>query len=201
MARADERYERIQPETRAAWRRWLARNHASSPGVWFVAWKKASGRVSPPYDDMIEEALCYGWVDSRPMRIDDDRAALLFTPRKPKSVWAVTNKVRVERLIAAGKMQPAGLATIEVAKANGSWDALTSVEAMLEPDDLLHAFGRKRVARRNWDAFPSGERKRILGWIASAKRPETRAKRIEETVTLAAQNVRANVWAQKERRG
>ena len=200
MARADEQYERVQPETRAAWRRWLARNHASSPGVWVIAWKKVSGRVSPPYNDVVEEALCYGWVDSRPMRIDEERAALLYTPRKPKSVWAATNKARVERLIASGLMRPAGLATIEVAKRNGSWDTLTAVDAMTEPDDLVRAFAKQRTARKHWDAFPPGERKRILAWITMAKREETRAKRIEETVTLAAQNVRANLWVPKEQR-
>ena len=197
---ASDEYERVQPKTRAEWRRWLAKYHESAPGVWFVAWKKASGNVSPSYDDQVEEALCFGWIDSRPMRIDEDRAALLFTPRKPKSVWAATNKARVERLIAAGLMQPAGLATIEVAKQNGAWDTLGNTEAYEEPADLLAALKRDRTARRYWDAFPPGERKRILQWIVTAKRPETRAKRVEETVTLAAQNVRANLWVPKDHR-
>ncbi len=199
MAR-DESYERVQPKTRAEWRRWLAKHHDSAPGVWFVAWKKASGNASPSYDEQVEEALCFGWIDSRPQRIDDERAALLFTPRKPKSVWAATNKARVERLIAQGRMQPAGLAAIEVAKQNGSWHALTDVDAMIEPDDLVAALAREPAARGHWDAFPPGERKRLLYWITSAKRPETRAKRVEETVTQAAQNVRANAWVPKERR-
>ena len=199
MAR-DESYERVQPKTRAEWRQWLAKHHDSAPGVWFVVWKKASGNASPSYDEQVEEALCFGWIDSRPQRIDDERAALLFTPRKPKSVWAATNKARVERLIAQERMQPAGLAAIEVAKQNGSWHALTDVDAMIEPDDLVAALAREPAARRHWDAFPPGERKRLLYWITSAKRPETRAKRVEETVTQAAQNVRANAWVPKERR-
>ena len=199
MAASDE-YERVQPKTRAEWRRWLAKHHDSAPGVWFVAWKKASGNVSPSYDEQVEEALCFGWVDSRPQKVDDERAALLFTPRKPRSGWAGTNKARVERLIADGKMQPAGLAKIEAAKRDGSWDALTASEALDEPPELAAAFRRDATARRHWDAFPPGVRKAILQWITSAKRDETRAKRVEETVTLAAQNVRANQWTPKERR-
>lgn len=199
MAASNE-YERVQPKTRAEWRRWLAKHHDSAPGVWFVAWKKASGNVSPSYDEQVEEALCFGWVDSRPQKVDDERAALLFTPRKPRSGWAGTNKARVERLIADGKMQPAGLAKIEAAKRDGSWDALTASEALDEPPELAAAFRRDATARRHWDAFPPGVRKAILQWITSAKRDETRAKRVEETVTLAAQNVRANQWTPKERR-
>ena len=199
MAASNE-YERVQPKTRAEWRRWLAKHHDSAPGVWFVAWKKASGNVSPSYDEQVEEALCFGWIDSRPQKVDDERAALLFTPRKPRSGWAGTNKARVERLIADGKMQPAGLAKIEAAKRDGSWDALTASEALDEPPELAAAFRRDATARRHWDAFPPGVRKAILQWITSAKRDETRAKRVEETVTLAAQNVRANQWTPKERR-
>lgn len=199
MAASDE-YERVQPKTRAEWRRWLAKHHDTAPGVWFVAWKKASGNVSPSYDEQVEEALCFGWIDSRPQKVDEDRAALLFTPRKPRSGWAGTNKARVERLIADGEMQPAGLAKIEAAKRDGSWDALTASEALDEPAELAAAFRRDATARQHWDAFPPGVRKAILEWITSAKRDETRAKRIEETVTLAAQNVRANQWTPKERR-
>lgn len=197
---ASDAYDEVQPKTRAEWRRWLAKHHDTAPGVWFVAWKKASGNVSPSYEEAVEEALCFGWVDSRSRKIDEHRAALLYTPRKPKSGWAATNKARVERLIAEGKMQPAGLAAIEVAKANGSWGALDQSEAYEEPADLRAALKRNRDARRYWDAFPPGVRKAILAWITTAKRDETRAKRIEETVTLAAQNVRANQWTPKDRR-
>ncbi|MEI6665292.1 MAG: YdeI/OmpD-associated family protein, partial [Chloroflexota bacterium] len=197
---ASDAYERLQPKTRAEWRRWLTKHHASAPGVWVVSWKKGAPGVSPPYDEVVQEALCFGWIDSRPLRIDDERHALLYTPRKPRSVWAASNKGRVEQLIAAGKMRPAGLAAIEVAQANGSWDALTAIDANIEPDDLVAALKRNKTARKHWDAFPPGERRRIAYWITSAKRPETRAKRVEETVTLAAQNVRANVWVPKEQR-
>ncbi len=200
MARANEQFERVHPKTRAEWRRWLAKHHETSPGAWVITWKKASGQTGPSYADCVEEALCFGWIDSRPQKIDEHRTALLYTPRKPKSVWAASNKERVERLIAGGLMQPAGLATIEVAKQNGSWHALTDVDAMIEPDDLVAALNRDRTARGHWDAFPPGERKRILYWITSAKRPETRAKRVEETVALAAQNVRANQWVPKDQR-
>lgn len=189
---AGESYEEVQPKTRAEWRRWLAKHHDSAPGVWFVGWKKASGKTSPTYDEQVEEALCFGWIDSRLRPIDADRAALLFTPRRARSAWAGTNKARVERLIAEGRMQPAGLARVEAAKRDGSWDLLTAVEAMVEPDDLVAALAGNRDARRHWDAFPPSVRRQLLFWIVSAKRAETRAKRIAETVTLAAQNVRAN---------
>ncbi|MEI7925164.1 MAG: YdeI/OmpD-associated family protein [Chloroflexota bacterium] len=200
MARADEQFEQVHPKTRAEWRRWLARHHETSPGVWVITWKKASGQTGPSYADCVEEALCFGWIDSRPQKIDEHRTALLYTPRKPKSGWAGTNKERVERLLAAGQMQPAGLAKIEAAKRDGSWDALTASEALEMPPELVAAFKRDRVARGHWDAFPAGVRKAILQWITSAKRDETRVKRIEETVTLAAQNVRANQWTPKDRR-
>lgn len=148
MAASDE-YKRVQPKTRAEWRRWLARHHDSAPGVWFVAWKKSRGNVSPSYDEQVEKALCFGWVDSRPQKVNDERAALLFTPRKPRSGWAGTNKTRVERLIADGKMQPAGLAKIEAAKRDGSWDALTASEALDEPAELVAGLRRDATARRH----------------------------------------------------
>lgn len=197
---ASDAYDEVQPRTRAEWRRWLAKHHDSAPGVWFVAWKKGSGNVSPSYDDQVEEALCFGWVDSRPKKVDGERAALLFTPRKPRSGWAATNKARVERLIAGGRMHPAGLAKVEAARADGSWSALDGSEAYEEPADLVAALRRNRDAKRYWDAFPPGVRKAILQWITTAKRDETRARRIEETVTLAAQNVRANQWTPPDRR-
>ncbi|RLT27684.1 MAG: hypothetical protein DWI48_02750 [Chloroflexi bacterium] len=197
---ASDAYERLQPATRAEWRRWLTKHHTSAPGVWIVSFKKGASGVSVPYEEIVQEALCFGWIDSRPLRIDEERHALLYTPRKPRSIWAASNKARVAVLIASGKMRPAGLAAIELAQANGSWDALTAIDANIEPEDLVAALKRNKLARKYWDAFPGGERRRIAYWITSAKRPETRAKRVEETVTLAAQNVRANVWVPKEQR-
>ncbi len=172
---------------RAEWRAWLEQHHATSTGCWLVGATKASGLPAIPYEDSIEEALCFGWIDSHIRKYDGDRSILLHTPRKPRSVWSRPNKERVERLIAAGRMEPAGLAAIESAKANGMWTVLDSAEAGEVPDDLAAALQAEPGARAAFDGFAPSARKAILGWIAMAKRPETRARRIQESARLAAQ--------------
>lgn len=188
----------VHPETRAAWRRWLAANHASSTGVWAVSWKVATGRPVVPYAELVEEALCVGWVDSLANRLDDERHLLLMTPRTPRSGWSRPNKERVERLTAAGLMRPAGLAVVEAARADGSWTSLDAVEAMIEPPDLAAALDARPRARANWDGFSPSSRKAILQWIATARRPETRARRIAETAGEAAAGRKANQYVRKE---
>ncbi len=186
--------ETVHPKTRTAWRRWLERHHARADGVWLVSYKKATGKPRVDYEAAVEEALCFGWVDSKPRKLDDERTMLYFTPRKPRSGWAGSNKARVARLVAEGRMAPAGLAKVEAARHDGSWTALDAVEALDVPPDLRRALdGRARAASR-FDAFPPSVRRSILQWIASAKKPETRANRIDETARLAARNVRANQW-------
>jgi uncharacterized protein YdeI (YjbR/CyaY-like superfamily) len=182
----------VQCLTRAEWRAWLAANHATGTGVWLVTFKKASGRPYLPYDETVEEALCFGWVDSRPGKLDAERTMLYFSPRKAKSGWAKPNKIRVEKLIAAGLMTPAGQAAIDAAKKNGAWALLDAVEAMVCPPDLAKALKANPTAKKNFDAFPPSVRKAIFQWVTLAKKPETRAKRVEETVRLAERNVRAN---------
>jgi uncharacterized protein YdeI (YjbR/CyaY-like superfamily) len=182
----------VQCETRAEWRAWLQANHATSRGAWLVTWRTGSGHEALPYEEGVEEALCFGWVDSRGGRLDAERNRLYYTPRKPTSGWARTNKARVERLIAAGLMAPAGLATIERAKANGSWSMLDDVENLVEPDDLVAALAANPPAADHWKAFPPSSRRMILWWIGQAKRPETRSARIAETAARAARNERAN---------
>jgi uncharacterized protein YdeI (YjbR/CyaY-like superfamily) len=172
---------------RAEWRTWLLQNHATSTGCWLVGATKASGLPTIPYEDSIEEALCFGWIDSHVRKYDVGRSTLLHTPRKPRSVWSRPNKERVERLIAAGRMEPAGLAAIEAAKANGMWSVLESAEALEVPADLAAALQSEPGARSAFEGFAPSARKVILGWIAVAKRPETRARRIAETARLAAQ--------------
>lgn len=189
MAVSDE-YERVQPETRAAWRRWLAKHHDSAPGAWVVSWRRATGRESVPYDEIVEEALCFGWIDGTRKVLDAERSMLLLTPRKPKSTWAASNKARVERLIAAGRMRPAGLAKIEAARRDGSWSALDTIDALEVPDDLRRALGRNAAAWKHFEAFPPTVKKGFLWWIASAKRPETRVRRVASTVERAAANIR-----------
>lgn len=182
--------ERIHPETRAEWRAWLEEHHERSAGVWLVQWRAATGRRRLSYDELVEEALCFGWIDSRARRLDDDRSMITMTPRRPRSVWSRPNKERVERLIAEARMTAAGLRAVETAKANGSWEALDDVDAMIVPDDLLAALALSHQAVRHFDAFTPSAKKMILHWIKSAQREGTRKRRIEETVRLAAENRR-----------
>ena len=188
----------VQPETRAAWRQWLAEHHTQTEGVWLVLWKKASGRPLLPYEDIVEEALAFGWVDSKTNALDEHRSMLWMAPRKPGSLWSAPNKRRIERLQAAGLMAPAGMAKVLAAQQDGSWVGLDAVEALHTPPDLAAAFERYPGAADHFAAFPRSARRAVLEWIVQAKRPETRARRIDETARLAQQNVRANQWRPKE---
>lgn len=188
--------EKVQPKSRAEWRAWLEKNHATSPGVWFVYFKKSAGKVGPSYDDMVEEALCFGWIDSIQRGLDAQRTMLKFTPRKPKSVWSKINKGRIGRLKRLRLMTPAGMAKVDAAKRDGSWNALNEIDKMTVPPDLKAALAANPSAAKHYDAFPPSSKKIILTWIASAKRPETRAKRVSETVRQAAKNLKANHYRQ-----
>lgn len=179
---------------RMQWREWLQNHHAQPDGVWLVMWKKASGRAMLTYDDVVEEALCFGWIDSKPNKLDEDRSLLWIAPRKPGTGWSRLNKSRVESLIANQQMTPAGLAKVEAAKADGSWMALDAVENLEIPDDLRNALAHSIGATGYFDAFPRSVKRSILEWIGNAKTAETRAKRIAETAKLAAINERANQW-------
>jgi uncharacterized protein YdeI (YjbR/CyaY-like superfamily) len=181
----------VHAETREAWRAWLHMNHATATSAWLVSWRRGHG-PAVDYGEAVEEALCFGWVDSKLQVMDEGRSRLYFAPRRANSGWARSNKERVERLIAEGRMAPAGFAAIELAKANGSWTVLDSVEAGVVPDDLAASFGAHPPAAELFAAFPWSARRAILVWIAQAKRPETRAARILEAATLAARNERAN---------
>ncbi len=154
-----------------------------------------------PYDDIVEEALAHGWVDSLPRALDDERTQLLVTPRRPASNWSRANKQRIERLEHAGLMADAGRAAVEVARRNGSWTALDEVEDLVEPDDLATALDADPDARRHFDAFPRSVKRGILEWILNAKRDDTRHRRISETTRLAARDVRANHPRQPKGRG
>lgn len=183
---------RIQAEDRSAWRSWLEANHATAAGAWLVTWKPSSGRfVDLDYEAAVLEALCFGWVDSTGGRVDDERGRLYFAPRKIKSAWAATNKARVERLIADGLMAPAGLAAIDRAKANGSWEILDAVERLEIPPDLASALAAHPPGAANFAAFPPSVRKQLLARVAIARRPETRAARIVEIAAAAGRNERA----------
>jgi uncharacterized protein YdeI (YjbR/CyaY-like superfamily) len=187
----------VEITTRAQWRRWLTRHHTRADGIWLVTWKKASGAKHVPYDIIVEEALCFGWIDSKPRLLDADRSMLWLAPRKARSGWSAANKVRIARAIKEGRMTPAGQAKIDVAKRDGSWTALDSASAIEIPPDLAAAFRNYKGSAANFAAFPPSTRRAILEWIGSAKRDETRAARVENTASLAARNERANQWKAK----
>ena len=187
----------VQPATRAAWRAWLARNHGRGRGNWLVTLKKASGKPRITYEDAVEEALCFGWIDSKPRALDAARTMLWFAPRKPGSGWSRPNKLRIARLVEQGRMAAPGSAIVEAAKRDGSWSKLDDVEDLVVPPDLEDALRRHPGAAAHFAAFPRSARRGILEWIANAKQAATRARRVEETARLAAVNQRANQWRPK----
>jgi uncharacterized protein YdeI (YjbR/CyaY-like superfamily) len=184
-------YPIYHAETRVAWRAWLAENHASVRGVWLASWRNSTGRPAVPYPEVVEEALCFGWIDSTVNILDEKRGLQLLTPRKPRSTWTRLNRQRVAELEAAGLMTEAGRRAVEVAKANGWWTILDPVEDLIEPADLAAALDAVPQARKEWDAFPPSARKMMLWWVVSAAKPDTRARRIATIVSKAAHGVRA----------
>ena len=184
----------IYAPDRAAWRVWLAEHHADYPNVWLVIFKKASGVPTITIGEAIDEAICFAWIDSKVNKRDADSYSQFFSKRNPKSNWSRVNKEKVARLEAAGLLAQPGLDMIAHAKATGTWTALDAVENLEVPDDLQAAFDRYPGSFEHWDAFPRSVKRAILEWIFNAKRAPTRAKRIEETASLAQDNVRANQW-------
>jgi uncharacterized protein YdeI (YjbR/CyaY-like superfamily) len=187
----------IHPKTRAAWRKWLELNHTQTMGVWLISYKKASGKPRIEYDASVEEALCFGWIDSKPQKLDDERSMLWFAPRKAKTGWSALNKERVSRLTKRGLMAAAGIVKVKAAKKDGSWSLLDTVDALVIPPDLKAALEKLPEARVHFDAFPKSVKRGILEWIQNAKKPETRSKRVEVTATMASKNERANQWRGK----
>ena len=183
-------YPQVEVTSREEWREWLSANHLDARGCWCVTFKKSSGGPYVAYDELVEEAIAHGWIDSQARAVDAERSSLLMTPRKPKSGWSRPNKERVKKLLKEGLMTPAGQAAIDVAKENGSWSALDDVENLVEPPELREALDADPEARRHWDAFPRSAKRAALEWISTAKRPETRERRIAETTRLSAQNER-----------
>jgi len=185
-------YKTTHPKTRSQWRKWLEKNHSTSPGIWMIYYKKETGKRKFDMTEAVEEALCFGWIDSVAQKLDDERTMQKFTPRKPKSIWSKINKQRIEKLIEQKLMTPAGLAKIEQAKENGSWDTLNSSDLHTEnnsmPDDLRKALSKNKNVLANFLAFPPSYRKRFLFWIDSAKTPVTKAARIKQTLLMATAN-------------
>ena len=184
--------EQVQIESRAEWRAWLAKNHERDDGIWLVSFKKHTGDRYVAYDDIVEEALCFGWVDSLPRKLDDKRSMLYISPRRKGSPWSGLNKRRIAKLAKQGLMTPAGEAQVAQSKADGTWTIYDEIEELVIPDDLNSALDENPTAREHFEAFSDSSKKGILWWIKSAKREATREKRISETVRLAAINVKAN---------
>ncbi|MBX3030531.1 MAG: YdeI/OmpD-associated family protein [Chloroflexi bacterium] len=172
------------------WAAWLTANHTRTTGVWLVTWRPGHGPVLS-YEEAVVEALRFGWIDARTRPGDGTRASQWFSPRRPGGTWAATNKARIARLEAEGRLEAAGRRMVERAKADGSWTILDGPEAGIVPDDLAAAFEAHPGARTTWDAFPASVRKAHLTWIALAKRPETRAQRVTTVAVEAAAGRRA----------
>ena len=178
-------------EDRSQWRSWLEHNHTSIRGVWLCSWRSCTDRPRCPYPEVVEEAICFGWIDSTAALLDADRSLQLITPRKAKSPWSRLNRQRAADMDERGLMTSAGRAAIGVAKANGWWNISDQVEDLEEPADLAAALDRRRPARAIWDRFPPSARKLMLWWIVSAARPETRASRVAAVVDEAVHGRRA----------
>jgi uncharacterized protein YdeI (YjbR/CyaY-like superfamily) len=186
--------KRFTPKTRDAWRAWLAKHHASEKEIWFVLYKKHTGKERVSYDDAVEEALCFGWIDGLTKRIDDETYAVRFSPRKRGSIWSESNKRRVAKMIAQGRMTPIGLAKIHEAKANGEWDKAAMREDLtIVPPDLKRALQANKPAQRNFETTSPSQKRLFIYWINSAKRDETRQKRIMKAVAMLKQNQKIGI--------
>ena len=172
--------------SRAEWRKWLTDNHANSKGVWLLSYKVATGKPTITYAEGVLEALCFGWIDSKPNKFDDQQSLLYYSPRNPRSNWSALNKTRVDQLLEQNLMTPAGQRMIDLAKEKGTWTALEGVDALVIPDDLQTALLANPPAEVNFLAFPKSIKQGILQWLLTAKRPETRAKRIADFVAKLA---------------
>ena len=184
-------YPIYHAETRPNWRAWLEHNHTSSRGVWLCSWRGGTGRPRCPYPEVVEQAICFGWIDSTAALLDDSRSLQLVTPRRAKSPWSRINRRRAADMEKRGLLTDAGRAAINAAKANGWWSISDPVEDLVEPADLAVALGQHRRARANWGRFPPSARRQMLWWIVSAARPETRANRIATVIDEATHGRRA----------
>ena len=187
-----KQFEQVEVTSREQWRTWLADNHTQTDSIWLVTYKKHTGSRYLPYDAIVEEALCFGWIDSLPRRLDADRTMLLLSPRRRESPWSKLNKNRVAKMLEQSLMTPAGLEKITQAKIDSSWSFLDDVEALIIPNDLKASLDKNPQAKSYFEAFSPSAKKGILQWIKTAKQAATRKKRIKKTVDLAAQNIKAN---------
>ena len=170
------------------WREWLHENHATSTGICLIFYKLNSEFESMRWEEAVQVAICYGWIDSTVKKLDDERRKQVFSPRKDKSVWSKLNKTYVEKLLHQNLIHQSGLAKIEIAKKNGSWHSLDAVEDLKVPEDLKLAFEQNKIAFENYQNFSPSYRKSYLYWLNQAKRAETRTNRIAQIIAFCAQN-------------
>ncbi|MFK8010362.1 MAG: YdeI family protein [Saprospiraceae bacterium] len=187
-----DKNQKVFIETPAELKNWLVKNHRSSESVWLVKWKKDSGKSYFGYDEMVDELIAFGWVDSLPKNLDAQKTMHRISPRNPKSNWSKVNKERVKRLSKEGRMHVSGINLVEGAKENGAWNFLDDVEKLIVPPDLEKALKAKEKAKYYYERFPNSSKRNILEWIKNAKQSSTRQRRIEETANKAAQNIKAN---------
>ena len=184
----------LSPTTRDEWRAWLEENHDTETEIWLILYKKRARESSLSYDDAVEEALCFGWIDGILKKIDEEKHALRYSPRRKRSIWSALNKDRAERMISEGRMTQAGLAKISQAKENGQCDSPFSLEeGPAMPSDLKEALKTNEKARANFEGFSPSAQKQYFWWIENAKRVETRKRRVEETVCRAEQNKKPGI--------
>ena len=173
---------------RQAWRQWLEKNHTTESAVWLVYDKGVKRTLS--WQDIVEEALCFGWIDSRPGKVSDTQSKLYISKRKPRSVWSRINKAHVEKLLTLGLMAPAGIEAVELARSNGSWDALNRSDNVIIPPELRKLFSKNSLAKNNFEQYPLGSKRNTLQWIYDAKTAQTRTARIHKVYEAAVLGVR-----------
>lgn len=179
--------ETLTPKNRAAWRKWLAKHHDTAKGIWLIYYKKGSGITTVSYVEAVEEALCFGWIDSKAKPLDEEKYMQYFGPRKANGGWSKVNKARIAQLQADGLMTEAGQKVVDAAKANGTWELLDEIEELIMPAELAAAFKKNKKAHTCYETLSRSDKRAILLWLVMAKRPETRAKRITEVVALASE--------------
>jgi uncharacterized protein YdeI (YjbR/CyaY-like superfamily) len=184
----EKEIETISPKNRQEWREWLQENHDKKQSVWLIYYKKKSNILTVTYSEAVDEALCFGWIDSKAKPLDEEKFMQFFSRRKAKSVWSRINKEKIERLIHEGLMTTAGYHIIEIAKQNGSWTILDEAEALTIPGDLDEAFQKRPNAKNYFSSLSRSDKRNILQWLVLAKKQETRQKRISEIAELAGQN-------------
>ncbi len=186
------------PKTNKAWRDWLEKNHVTETSIWLIYYKIKSNMPTVKYTDAVDIALCFGWIDSKQLPLDDEKYMQYFCKRKPKSVWSKVNKAKVERLIESGEMTDAGFKSIEVAKQNGSWNTIDDAENLIIPTELESEFEKYKNAKTNFLNLSRSDKRNILAWLALAKKPETIQNRIQEIAILAEQGLKPKQFTVKK---